>query len=104
MTMIKKIAAGTAPVKMDASPFLGGGGQGGVNGGARNVLVHMTPAVGILLEGHDGLDTPDAGDTEWYPLLTGVAGDTSPLEAPIARWVRRGPAGGAGIITLEGVQ
>lgn len=100
--MLKSIPA-TGNVLMNQTPFLGGGGNGGGQDG-RNAIVEMeTPAAGVVLEGHDGLDSPAEDDEGWFTLLTGIAGQ-SKYEINLPRWVRRGAAGGTDDITLHGVQ
>lgn len=93
---ILQMPANTDIVALDKTPLLGGEGREGI----ANI---ETPAVGVMLEGHNGVDLPAAGDSGWFTVFTGTADSPNVnLIADLPRWIRRGAAGGTASITLEG--
>lgn len=105
------VAAQTG-IKLNETPFMGGGGSGGTAGGLRNAILHSTnlPPAGatVLIQGHDAIDGPPAsGDAGWYTLAT--LNSTSPQrqEIELPRWIRTNVTvltAGSYSGQLEGVQ
>lgn len=99
-----------AAIAMNATPFLGGGGAGGGTDG-RNALLHFSAPVGgagvVLIQGHDGIDTPASGDAGWFTIRTQNAAATTTSEILLPRWLRLNiTVAGTGTpeVWLEGVQ
>lgn len=97
-------------ILLNESPFMGGGGKGGGTDG-RNAILALAGAVGgsgvVLIEGHDGTDTPDEESTDWFTVETLNAASPLRQEILLPRWIRVNvDTAGTGTLTahLEGVQ